>query len=304
MTVVALTGASGLLGSAIWTACPKSVDLKLHSGPDSPHPKMFISDITDVAGLTRFLEGAEIIIHAAGPPSVAASFRDPVGFVRAHNVGTMAILNAAQSVGVRRIVLISSAEIYGRCPLPVSESCPPAPRSPYAAAKLGAEALCSAAQRSGQIETVILRPFSVYGDKIRRQSVMGDIFAQLANGQTEISLRDIRPVRDYVHTDDVAQAVWAATTCAATSEPQMFNLATGRGTSVGKLARLAGAAIGRQVVPCDTAVPDRPKDADIEELVANVGHARRVLGWQPTISLEVGLLRIFEQFQRSKKENL
>src|SRR5688572_6054822 len=74
----------------------------------------FEADICDMYTMQRHANGVEVIVHLAGPPSVAQSFEDPCEYVRAHVQGTASVLHASRRAGVRRIVYISSAEIYGR----------------------------------------------------------------------------------------------------------------------------------------------------------------------------------------------
>lgn len=299
MRRVALTGAGGLVGSALRATRPADLDLRGQTGADAPEAGLRIADVTDADAMAELLEGAEVLLHVAGPPSVAASFADPAGFAAAHVVGTATLLRAAVAAGVRRVVYLSSAEVYGRGGQGVRETQSLAPRSPYGAAKLGAEALCQAAHRAAQLEVVILRPFSVYGDRLRRNSVLGDIFSQLAAGQSRIALRDPRPVRDHVHAEDLARAIWTAAWDPGTGdEAEIFNIGSGQGVSVATLAEIAGAALGRRVEVVASAAPDRPGAADIAELVADITAARRRLGWTPEIALEQGLRRAFDRFCR------
>lgn len=122
--------------------------------------KALRADILDEHALRELLEDTEAVIHLAGPPSVVASFEWPAEAVRIHAAGTAALLQACVHCHVRRVVYISSAEVYGSPEGDfVREDHPLRPRSPYAAAKIGAEKLVEAYGSSFDIETVILRPF-------------------------------------------------------------------------------------------------------------------------------------------------
>ncbi len=238
-------------------------------------------------------DGVDVVIHVAGPPSVAASFADPIEFLRAHVLGTATIVQLCQDLSIPRLVYVSSAEVYGRPRRnPVDEREPLAPRSPYGAAKVGAESIISAATATG-LDAVVLRPFSVYGPGTRRDSVLGVILEQALAGES-IVLRNLDGIRDYCYVGDLADAVWRAAT-ADLAGRHTFNIASGRGTRVDELA-WATLAARHGAVPTGATVEarpgpeaDRPSAADLAELVADVGQARDDLGWQATTPLSAGL---------------
>jgi len=306
---VLVTGANGMIGSAVVaSAAVPAASLRTHLGTKRPdgrtRPGSSVAcDITDIDALRPVADGADVVIHLAGPPSVAASFADPTEFVRAHVLGTTTVVRLCQELGIPRLVHVSSAEVYGRPRRnPVGEADPTAPRSPYAAAKLAAEGVVGAASRAWGLDAVILRPFSVYGPGARRDSVLGLILDQVLIGD-RVRLRKLDGVRDYCFVDDLATAVWQAATLDL-GGLHVLNIASGRGTRVDELARAAltardgslprGASV--EEWPIDDAVEagtggDRPADADIHELIGDVSWAREVLGWQATTSLVEGLAR-------------
>ena len=242
-------------------------------------------DICDTDTIQRHACGVEVIVHLAGPPSVARSFEEPCEFVRAHVQGTASVLQASQNAGVRRIVYISSAEIYGR-PLsnPVDEDHRQQPRSPYAAAKVGAEKMIEAWRHCFGQSIIVLRPFSIYGPGASAHSLVAQILAQLRVG-TDVVLGDLRPVRDYCFVSDFADAV--ARSCTVGTDHGFFNIGTMQGTSVKELAILARAVAARDVRIVEDASLRRP--SDILELVADNRRARAALGWEPATGLAEGL---------------
>lgn len=300
MPSVAVTGAGGFIGSAVVEALQavgESV-LALLGPPDAPaHPSPSgvpsqTCEITDVAGLRTAFAGAQIVVHAAGPPSVFASLRDPIEFVRVHVLGTACVIEAMRAVGVSSIVYLSSAEVYGR-PLDgvVDESHPPEPRSPYGAAKLGAEALLRAAAASFGLRGYILRPFSVYGPRMTPSSVLGSIVIQARHGDV-VALADLAPVRDYCYVRDVADAVVLACGCAASGMATM-NVATGVATSVRELVEAVGEALHRRLEIRVQGNERRPAEAEIARMVGDVAAIRRTLGWAPRYDLREGLRETF-----------
>ncbi len=294
---VVVTGAGGFIGSALaaellrlgaavraLAGAPGQDTGKLPAGVAPVH-----ADITEQAVLDNLAAGATVCFHLAGLPSVAGSFEAPLEYARVHVLGTLAMLEACRRAGVRRFVYLSSAEVYGRADAAaVGEALLPAPRSPYAAAKAAAEQYVGAWARVTGLETVVLRPFSVYGPGLAERSVLGTILRQ-ASRQEEIVLADLRPVRDFVYLDDVVDGMLRAATLPV--QGRTFNLGSGVGTSVETLARTVMRAAGTALPLRSDPSRRRPSEAEIHHLVADPTRAAEALGWRARVPLEDGLRR-------------
>lgn len=293
---VVVTGAGGMIGSAVVLRLhAQGVRVAAQLGPPGaptlpapPGVPAASMRIDDAAGVRALVRGADAVVHLAGPPSVAASFAEPTAYATSHVVGTATVLEACRSAGVRRVVYVSSAEVYRLpAPTPVGEDAATGPRSPYGAAKLGAEALVRAFCPAAGIEAVVLRPFSVYGPRSPAASVLGSLLRQALSAD-QVSVATLRPVRDYVYVDDVATAISLAVTVELPVPTHVYNLATGTGTSVAALAELVLRAAGRRV-PVVEAPADRPAGAGVEELVGDVRRAADELGWVASVGLADGV---------------
>lgn len=300
-----VTGAGGLVGTATCRRLVAAgVMVRALVGPPGrpglpalpalPETESRWADVTDLAECRRAVVDAGAVVHLAGPPSVAASFRSPVEYARSHVVGTATLLEACRDTGVRRMVYISSAEIYG-CPQrsPVSEEAPAAPRSPYAAAKLGAEAMVTTLAPALGLPAAVLRPFSVYGAGSPPTSLVGRLVRQVL-AEPEVHLGDLRPVRDYLYVDDLADAVVRALTAPLPAAVRAYNAGSGVGTSVGELAAAALAAARRRAPVRQAPGHDRAAGVDIPELVADTARASAELGWAATTPLDIGLRAVCE----------
>jgi nucleoside-diphosphate-sugar epimerase len=292
---ILVVGAGGFIGSAI-TEFLASLSVRVRAllgPPDQPawnagrNVETFRADIRDLATLCELAEGADVVVHAAGPPSVSSSFEVPVDCASIHTLGTVTLLEACRKAAVPRFVYLSSAEVYGRPSAErVDEKQPLQPLSPYGAAKAAAEIFVTTMTRLSNVKCTILRPFSVYGPRQSPESLMGTILRQVQQDRC-VCLSDLRPVRDYCYVRDLAEAV--ALAC-STSEPDgIFNIASGEGSSVEQLAKRVLGICHRDISVQQKNQSERAPDAEIFRLVADIGKARNLLGWEPRTTLEDGI---------------
>jgi len=291
-----VTGAGGFIGSAlIQRLVTHGADVRaLTTAPREPPrrvPRQVQSvrcDVTNLSAIGALARDADTLVHLAGPASVTASFGSSRHYVRTHVMGTATVLEVCRRYGIKRIVYISSAEVYGRPRTPrVAEDAALRPLSPYAAAKAGAEKLVEAFSSAFGLEGVILRPFAIYGPGLSSRSMIGTVIRQTRRGHSAV-LRDLRPVRDFCHVTDVADAIVRACT-APLPRLTILNVGSGRGTSVAQVARrIARLRRRRILLRVRSAPPERARDA-IDRLVADPRRAGQLLGWRARTPLGTGL---------------
>jgi len=293
---IAVTGAGGFLGRAVVKKLSRA-GARVHAilgppglGDQVPEGATSISeiDICDLPNLKTIFATTAAVVHLAGLVSVAASFENIVEYVRVNTLGTACVLQACREAQVSKIIYISSAEVYGRPRSnPVAEDHPLYARSPYAAAKIGAEKLMEAYVAGFNPSIVVLRPFSIYGPGVSAQSLLGRILHS-AHSETAVVLNDLQPVRDYVFVDDVARAVCRSCLLEHTGL-QIFNIGTMQGLSVEEIARLFVKTMGKTVPVIERPNTKRPGQSEIYSLIADNRRAQSILGWKPSTSLEEGL---------------
>ncbi|HEY7211960.1 MAG TPA: NAD-dependent epimerase/dehydratase family protein [Bryobacteraceae bacterium] len=297
---IAITGANGFLGYhttcllSQQNACIRALfGPATHFDPLLPSLSSIRGDICDPQVVASLVEGADTVLHLAGPPSVAASFENPAEFVRVHGAGTAALLAASVKARIRRFVYVSSAQVYGfpQCEF-VSEDQPCRPRSPYAAAKICGEKLVEAYHHAFGLETIVLRPFSIYGRGSSPEAVLNRIIAMARSG-APVLLHDLRPTLDYCFIDDVARALVCA--CHAPAFGSVFNIGTMRPTSIRELAASAVRLLNSSSKIVEDATHRRPGSNGALRLVADNTRARRELGWSPAVALEEGLRLLLDR---------
>ena len=227
----------------------------------------------------------EVCAHFAGRASVAHSVSDPAPDYYAGPVLTFEMLDSLRRLAPGcRFIFVSSAAVYGNPGrLPIREDQPADPLSPYGYHKLQGELLCQEFCRVYGLNTAILRPFSAYGPGLRRQVVWDICQKVLAKGRLFLQGTG-NETRDFVHAADIAQAL-AVISQSAPMQGEAYNVANGRETSIGDLARLIlGFVEIDSRVEFDGKVPQGVPlrwQADISRLNA--------LGWQPQVPFEEGL---------------
>jgi UDP-glucose 4-epimerase len=266
---------------------------------DALGAELIVGDIRDERVVARAMAGVDVVFHLAALTSVAESMTQADAYMDVCGAGTLAVMLAARAAGVRRLVYASTSAVYGDpATLPVDESTPTSPGSAYARGKLIGERVCELPPIAGDVATVRLRFFNVYGPRQDgRSSYAGAIAAFLT------AIREDRPVtvcgdgqqtRDFIHVADVANACTLAAD-APGAAGQVFNIGTGVRTSVLDLVDAARRATGRHC-----RVLFQPgRDGEVRHSVAGVTAAREALGFTARIGLQDGLAAVWSAAPRA-----
>jgi UDP-glucose 4-epimerase len=293
---LAITGASGQLGSYLMDLAKGSdtVGIDLVSSPFPKHrSKIVKEDIRDLEAMRRVLKGCDSVVHCAAQVSVVASIKDPLNDL-SHNVqGTISLLQAAVECKVRKFVYISSAAVYGDpMRVPIDESHPLNPKSPYGASKMSAEQYCRVFAETRGLPYVIVRPFNFYSPRADPRSPYSGVITKFVewarHGEPLLVEGDGEQTRDFIHAEDVARMVLSA------AESKAFNLTlncgSGKGTSINELARTVVKASDKKVEIKHIA----PRVGDIRHSVSNMTNSERALGFEAEVSLDLGIGEFFE----------
>ena len=292
---VLVTGGAGFIGSHIADALVADNEVRIldtFAGGDRANcpdeATVVEGDIRDESALAAAADGVDVIFHEGAIVSVARSVDDPATSHAVNVDGTLAVLEAARREDAR-VVFASSAAIYGMPEsVPVTETAPKEPTSPYGLEKLSGDHYCRLYAELYGLPTVALRYFNVYGPRQSGGDYAGAItaFTQQARAGGPLRVQgDGSQTRDFVNVADVVQANLLAATTDATGEA--FNVGTGVATTVADVAE----TVRDQVAPSADIEHVEPRRGDIRESVADIGKARERLGYEPTVSLAAGLER-------------
>ncbi|MBI4323041.1 MAG: SDR family oxidoreductase [Candidatus Omnitrophica bacterium] len=254
-------------------------------------------DIRDRKLLRQAVKGREYVIHEAAWRSVPKSMTDPYGYTQVNVLGTVNVLESAAAEKVKRLVFASSSSVYGDTErLPLQESQPLQPISPYALSKLSGEHYCRLFARSFGLETVSVRYFNVFGPRQSLDNeyavVVPKFITCLLQGESPPVYGDGLQSRDFTFIENVVQATIRATTAPGVSG-EVFNIACGETHTVlellGELQRLLHSSIPPTFAS--------PRPGDVRKTSADITHAGQRLGWQPTVGFADGLAQTVAWFQ-------
>jgi UDP-glucose 4-epimerase len=253
-------------------------------------------DIRDNEALDAALDGMDSIIHLAAAGSVIGSVQDPAANFDVNVLGTFRVLDAARRAGIQRTVQASTGgALIGDATPPVDERSLPKPISPYGASKLAGEGYAHAFAGTYGIRTVAIRFGNVYGPwSERKTGVFNVFFKSLRSGTPMVIYGDGTASRDYVHVDDIANALQLALEKDVPGGT-VLHAASGVETTLTELADLCRNAAGMPEHPIEY----RPKrTGEVGRNFASFELAHKVLGYAPTVSREAGVPRTWKWFQQ------
>lgn len=247
-------------------------------------------DVRDGESLTKLMDGCDYVFHLAGLADVVPSMEKPQAYYENNVTGTFHVLEAARTVGIRRLVYAASSSCYGIADeYPTPETAPIQPQYPYALTKYLGEELVLHWGQVYKIPVVSLRLFNVYGPRTRTTGTYGAVFgvflAQKLAGKPYTVVGDGNQSRDFTYVTDVASAFFAAARSDVRNE--ILNVGSGTHNSINRLVELLGGPV--------TYVPKRPGEPDCT--FADTTRIRSLLDWEPRVSFEEGVGHMLSHIQ-------
>ncbi len=272
------------------------------------------ANLSSSAGKVEFIDGSicdfpkvqaacrsvACVFHLAARTSVPRSVQDPLETNRVNVDGTLNVLVAARDAKVRRIVFAASSAAYGESPtLPKTETMPAVPVSPYGTSKLIGELYAQTFGRVYGLENVSLRYFNVFGPRQDPGSpysgVLSRFITALLEGSPPVVFGDGEQSRDFTYVENVVDATLRAAEATGVSG-MVFNVGTGSRTTLNQTLKLLEKISGKPV----QARYEPPRHGDIRDSQADIGLARRLLGYEPRVGFEEGLRRTWEWYRATQ----
>jgi len=262
--------------------------------------ELMIGDIRDEAAAREAAKGMDVVVHLAAQTGVIPSVEDPRFDMGQNVVGIFNALQSARDAGARKFVFASSSAPLGDQDPPIHEMKVPKPLSPYGASKLAGEAYCSAYYASFGMDTVALRFSNAYGPySFKKGSVVALFFRRALKGEPLIIYGDGGQTRDFIHTDDLCQAIIRGAEGSVGGE--VFQVATGTETTVSELTAKIKALVERDT-DRKVVVEYRPaRKGEVSRSVSDISKAQRMLGYSPTVGLDEGLEEVWAWFRDASR---
>lgn len=304
-----VTGADGFIGSHL-------VDLLLSRGikvralcqynsfnswgwlDNVRHPGLEIvcGDVRDAAFCRHISRDVDTIFHLAALIAIPYSYVAPESYVDTNVTGTLNMCQAARDMGVERLIVTSTSEVYGTAQyVPIDEKHPRQPQSPYSATKIGADAIAKSFFNAFGLPVVIARPFNTYGPRQSARAIIPTIISQIAAGNSEIKVGDLTPTRDFNYVADTCRGFLALAE-ADGIEGEEINIATGTEISMADTLATIADVMERKVEFVVDPARIRPSASEVFRLCGDNSKITALTDWRPEVTLCEGISRTVKWF--------
>jgi len=256
-------------------------------------------DIRDAISLQHCFdrEKIDVVVHLAASAGVRPSIQQPELYYDVNVIGTLRLLEAMRHSRVKKLVFGSSSSVYGNSPkVPFSESDPvDNPISPYAATKKAGELLCHTYHHLYDLDVFCLRFFTAYGPRQRPEMAIHKFAKSIMDGEPITMYGDGSTKRDYTFVDDILQGVLAS--IQKLQGYEIINLGESKTISLRHLISLLEEKIGKKAV-----IQQLPEQAgDVRLTNADISKARRIIGYNPKVTIEDGLSTFVQWFSDGRR---
>jgi NAD dependent epimerase/dehydratase len=257
-----------------------------------------LGELRDIESVSHAVAGTDVVIHLGAQIAIPYSYVNPRDFIEVNVLGTLNVAEAARRHGVARVVHTSTSEVYGSAQtVPMTETHPLEPQSPYAASKLAADKLIDSYHRSFELPACTVRPFNTYGPRQSARAIIPTIISQALAGGT-VRLGSLTPRRDLTFAADTAAGFVAAAT-AQDAVGRTIQLGANHDVSVGDLVRLVGEVLGRELSVETDSRRVRPEASEVVRLISGPFLAQELLGWRAEVPLHEGLAQTIAWMERN-----
>lgn len=250
--------------------------------------EIIAGDLRDSHALRQAVVGTSLVFHLGALIAIPYSYLHPKEVIETNIMGTFNVLSNAKDAQVKRVIHTSTSEVYGSALyVPIDEKHPLQGQSPYSASKIGADKIAESFYLSYDLPVVTVRPFNTYGPRQSARAVIPTIISQ-ALTRDIIQLGNLDTCRDLTFIDDTVNGFLAAAK-ADNVLGETINLGFGQDIRIGDLANEVISQVGREVKIVVDSNRFRPEKSEVLRLVSDNSKAKRLLGWEPQISLKEGL---------------
>jgi len=306
---VLVTGGAGFIGSTLVrqllskgyqvTVCDTLTTGTMANLPRHDALRFLPCDVTDVESIQSVVPGHNYVVHLAARAFIPVSYQFPTSIAETNALGSLNVFKACLDSEIKRIVHVSSSEVYGSAVyVPMDEQHPLNPRSTYAVSKLAADLWAQTMAFEHKLPVVVLRPFNVFGPRDTCPRFITEVIRQCFKAPV-IQVGNVEPSRDFTYVEDSARAILLALE-REESLGELINIGTERSQKMSEILEMIKKITGAEEkeVVHDGA---RLRPHDVPMLMSSSAKASRVLGWKPEVDFHEGLQKTIQWYVESGK---
>jgi NAD dependent epimerase/dehydratase len=245
-------------------------------------------DLRDNEAVRNAVRDMDTVFHLGALIAIPYSYVNPREVFDVNIMGTLNVLMAARDLGTRRVIHTSTSEVYGTAQyVPIDEKHPLQGQSPYSASKISADRIAESFYRAFEVPVVTLRPFNTFGPRQSMRAVIPTIIVQ-ALTRDEVKLGSLEPSRDFTFVEDTVSGFLKAAEAEGVLGDEV-NLGNDNTIRIGDLANKIFDIVGKTPKIVTDPQRIRPGKSEVMRLWASNEKAKRMIGWEPHISLDQGL---------------
>ena len=262
--------------------------------------EVITGDIRDPFFCKKLVKDIDIVFHLAALIAIPFSYTAPNLYVETNIQGTLNLLQASLENNVKRFIHTSTSEVYGTAKyVPIDESHPLQPQSPYSASKIGADSIALSFYYSFDLPVTIARPFNTYGPRQSARAVIPTIITQILNNEKQIKLGDVTPTRDFNYVIDTCEG-FIALANSKKSIGEVVNICSNYEISIKDTLELIKKITKSEVEFIVDKQRLRPKNSEVYRLFGDNSKIKQLTSWRPKYTIEKGLEKTIEWFSNPK----
>jgi len=273
----------------------------LEEVPKNGNLEIITGDVRDPHFCKSFTQEIDIVFHLAGLIAIPYSYIAPDSYVGTNILGTLNMCQAARDNGVGRFIHVSTSQVYGTAQyVPIDEKHPKHPQSPYAATKIGADAMAMSFYHSFDFPVSIARPFNTYGPRESARDIVPAIITQLVAGNKTLKVGDLTPTRDMSYVKDICKGILLIAEHDTTVGKEI-NICSNNEISMAEVLRKIKDIMHVHAVTDAEPRRMRPSGSEVYRLFGDNSLIKQLTGFKPDYTIDQGLQLTCDWFM--KKEN-
>ena len=257
-----------------------------------------MGDVRDFNLIDSIVSECDLIFHLASLISIPYSYQAVNSYYDVNLKGTLNILESAKKHKIKKIIHISTSEIYGSAKfIPITEEHPVNAQSPYAASKIAADQLAISYFKSFNTPVTIARPFNTYGPRQSLRAIIPSILLQLINKEKNLLIGSGFPLRDFCFIEDTIRGL-IEIVHSKNTEGETFNIGSGFSISINELCKICMKVLNHEIPIKYENTRKRPKNSEVDHLKCSYKKINRELGWKPKFGGKKGLIEGIKNFTK------